>query len=170
MKREAFIAAVQESEKTMYHVAMSILKNDSDCADAVQQALMVAFEKLHTLKQERFFKTWLIRILINECYRIQRYQKKHMPYEECIMASKEWHQDNYTDLYLAIMELPEKLRVLVTLYYLDGYSVKETAAIMEMNEGTVKSRLSKARQMLKLQLDGAEPVLCQKNGEEKVLC
>jgi len=160
MKREAFIEAARESEATMYHVAMSILKNDADCADAVQQALLLAFEKLHTLKQEQFFKTWMIRILIHECYRIQKFNKRHLPYEDRTADNKMWEQGKYTDLYLAIMELPEHLRILVTLYYLDGYSVKEVAEIMKMKEGTVKSRLSKAREMLRMQLDGKERVLC----------
>jgi len=160
MEKEAFIEAARKLEKTMYHVAMSILKNDADCADAVQQALMLAFEKLHTLKQERFFKTWMIRILINECYRIKRYHKRYLPYEEYVPDDRTWEQDNYTELYLTIKELPEKQRILVTLYYLDGYSVKEVADIMKMKEGTVKSRLSKARQMLRLRLDGEEKVLC----------
>ena len=69
---------------------------------------------------------------------------------------KLWEEDRYTDLYLAIMELPQELRVLVTLYYLDGFSVREVSDILQMKEGTVKSRLSRAREQLRVQLGDRE--------------
>ena len=87
----------------------------------------------------RIFKTWIIRILIRECYRIQKKRKNLVPYEEYMQDRKLWEEDRYTDLYLAIMELPQELRVLVTLYYLDGFSVREVSDILQMKEGTVKA-------------------------------
>ena len=160
MKKQEFMDAVRDAETTMYHVAMSILKNYADCADAVQEALMIAFEKLHTLKVDAYFKTWIIRILIRECYRIQKKRKNLVPYEEYMQDRKLWEEDRYTDLYLAIMELPQELRVLVTLYYLDGFSVREVSDILQMKEVTVKSRLSRAREQLRVQLGDREGVLC----------
>ena len=121
---------------------------------------MIAFEKLHTLKVDAYFKTWIIRILIRECYRIQKKRKNLVPYEEYMQDRKLWEEDRYTDLYLAIMELPQELRVLVTLYYLDGFSVREVSDILQMKEGTVKSRLSRAREQLRVQLGDREGVLC----------
>ena len=65
MTKETFTKLVLESEKTFYRVSMSMLKNETDCEDAVQTAILTAYEKLDTLKNEEFFKTWLVRILIN---------------------------------------------------------------------------------------------------------
>ena len=67
MTREAFTDLILDSEPTLYRVAMSMLRNEKDCEDAVQTAILTAFEKLGTLKQEQYFKTWLVRILINVC-------------------------------------------------------------------------------------------------------
>lgn len=58
----------------------------------------------------------------------------------------------YTHLYMAILNLPEELRILVTLYYIEGFSQKEIAEILHMQEGTIKSRLSRARTLMKEQL------------------
>ncbi len=66
-------------------------------------------------------------------------RKNLVPYEEYMQDRKLWEEDRYTDLYLAIMELPQELRVLVTLYYLDGFSVREVSDILQMKEGTVKA-------------------------------
>ena len=81
MTKDVFIREIRQSEAMLYHVARSILKNDSDCGDAVQETLLKAYEKLHTLKQEQFFRTWITRILINECNGILRKRKRVISYE-----------------------------------------------------------------------------------------
>ena len=65
-------------------------------------------------------------------------------------------EDRYSHLYMAIMELPEDLRILVTLYYLEGFSQKEISEALDIPEGTIKSRLSRAREFLKAQLSDEE--------------
>lgn len=160
MTREKFIAEVREAEAMLYHVSRSILRNDADCADAVQEALLKAYEKLHTLKEERFFRTWITRILIHECYKICKKNKKAVPYEAYMEQEKMRLEDRYTSLYMAITELPEELRILVTLYYLEGFSYKEITEIMNIREGTIKSRLSRARRLLREQLADEEEILC----------
>ena len=82
MTKDAFIREVREAEAMLYHVSKSILKNDSDCGDAVQETLLKAYEKLPTLKREKFFRTWITRILINECKGILRRRKNVIPYED----------------------------------------------------------------------------------------
>ena len=67
MTQETFSNLILDSESTLYRVAMSMLRNEKDCEDAVQTAVLTAFEKLGTLKREEYFKTWLVRILINVC-------------------------------------------------------------------------------------------------------
>ena len=72
MKREQLGQLILASEDSMYHVAKSLLYNDADCQDAIQETIVNAFDKIGTLKQDTYAKTWLIRILINECYGIMR--------------------------------------------------------------------------------------------------
>lgn len=69
MNKDLFIDRVLEAERTLYHVSKTILSVDQDCEDAVQSAILKAYEKLNTLKEDQYFKTWIIRILLNECYR-----------------------------------------------------------------------------------------------------
>ena len=114
------------------------------------------YEKLSTLKKEKYFRTWITRILINECNGILRKRKNVIPYEEYMDNMRLTEEDRYSHLYMAIMELPEDLRILVTLYYLEGFSQKEISEALDIPEGTIKSRLSRAREFLKVQLSEEE--------------
>lgn len=129
----------------MYHIAKSLLYNDADCADAIQEAIV----KLHTLKDDSYAKTWLIRIVMNECYAIMRKEKKIISLQDYQMNEQETESKDYSDLYEAIFRLPEQIKLCVTLYYMEGYSVKEVAALLDTTESAVKNRLAKARGKLK---------------------
>ena len=96
------------------------------------------------------------KILINECNGIFRKRKNVIPYEEYMDNMRLTEEDRYSHLYMAIMELPEDLRILVTLYYLEGFSQKEISEALDIPEGTIKSRLSRARDFLKAQLSDEE--------------
>lgn len=133
----------------MYHIAKSLLYNDADCADAIQEAIVKAFVKLHTLKDDSYAKTWLIRIVMNECYAIMRKEKKNISLQDYQMNEQETESKDYSDLYEAIFRLPEQIKLCVTLYYMEGYSVKEVVALLDTTESAVKNRLAKARGKLK---------------------
>ncbi len=151
MKREQLGELILSSQETMYRVAKTLLRQDADCADAIQEAIVKAFSGLHTLRSDRYAKTWLIRILINECYAILRRQQRLVPLEEYFQKQAP-ETEEYSDLYEAIARLDEHTRLTVTLYYLEGYSVRETAAILEVTENIVKKRLMRARQQLRTDL------------------
>ncbi|WP_042274640.1 RNA polymerase sigma factor [[Clostridium] dakarense] len=156
MNKNTFIENVLEAERTLYHVSKSILIYDQDCEDAVQGSILKAYDKLHTLKEEKFFKTWLIRILINECYSLKRKETSNVSYEECFEFVKSDDKKDYSELYLAIGKLPERIRITIVLYYVEGYSVEEIKQILKIPSGTVKSRLAKGRKLLKIKLDYME--------------
>ncbi len=149
MNKNDFTEQVIGAEKTLYHISKSILKNDSDCADAVQETIITAYSKLHSLRDERFFKTWLCRILINECYRICRANKRVVPLGDYMEARASSEQQNDLGLFDAIMELKTELRLVIVLHYIEGFKTMEMAEILKIPEGTVKSRLSRARTQLK---------------------
>ncbi|MDK2562443.1 RNA polymerase sigma factor [Romboutsia sedimentorum] len=156
MNKNIFIEKVLEAERTLYHVAKSILLHDQDCEDAVQGAILKAYDKLETLKEEQYFKTWLIRILINECYSLKRKKITNVPYEECFAFTKADDKKDYSELYLAIYKLPPRIRITIVLYYVEGYSVEEVKKILKIPSGTVKSRLAKGRKLLKIKLEHME--------------
>lgn len=149
MDNNTFAQRVLEAEPTLYRIAKSIMINESDCEDAVSEAILKGFEKLHTLKDEQYFKTWLVRILINQCYRQKRGTRQDIPYEDCIESTGAQDFEGGSGVYEQILALPARIRITVVLYYVEGYSVKEVKDILKIPEGTVKSRLAKGRELLK---------------------
>lgn len=152
MTKEQFVREISDAEKSLYRVAKSILKNDEDCADAVQSAVLKAFDKLYTLKNEKYFRTWLTRILINESYQILADRREQVPYEEYM----EGHESisEYSEVFTALMELNDIYRVPFTLYYIEGYSTKEISKLLDISVSNVKIRLSRARAKLQVRLGG----------------
>lgn len=154
MTKDEFTRLVLESEETLYKVSMSMLKNEKDCEDAVQTAILTAYEKLNTLKNEEFFKTWIVRILINACNKQLNSRKKIVDIKDYQNISE---TSNFSpeelEVRLAVEKLPLKIRQVVVLYYTEGFSVKDIKDILKIPEGTVKSRLSKGRELLKLELE-----------------
>ena len=125
--------------------------NYQDCADAIQESIVKAFSKIHTLKKDRYAKTWLIRILINECYNITRQSGMKEQWDESYAEAMILHEEHhdYSELYKAVNNLKEDLRVPVVLYYMEEFSVKEVARILDISEGAVQKRLARARAKLK---------------------
>lgn len=151
MTKEGFTNGVLDAKQTLYRVSMSMLRNEKDCEDAVQEAIFTAYSKLSTLKEDKYFTTWLVRILINVCNK----QLKQRRREEPLTYVPENISDNTaenTEIRLAVENLPEKIRQVIVLYYIEQFSVKEIKAILKIPEGTVKSRLSKGRQLLKIEI------------------
>ena len=148
MNKNDFTQRALLCERRLYRIARTLLHSDADCEDAVQEALLKAWAKLHTLREETFFETWLIRILINECrslYRKRPQVAQELP--ETLAAPAADPQ-----LFGALMNLPEKHRIPMELHYIEGYSVQEVAHMLRLPEGTVKWRLSRGRTLLKQEL------------------
>ncbi len=154
MDKEEFTRAVLEYESTLYRVAKSMLGSEADCADAAQNALLRAWEKQHTLRDTTYFKTWLTRILINECRAMLRQRARFFPLEE-EAAEGEIAPERDSGLYEAVMGLDVKYRVPFVLYYIEGFRTREIASMLKLPEGTVKTRLRMAREILRTELEGA---------------
>ncbi|MGL5256071.1 MAG: RNA polymerase sigma factor [Proteocatella sp.] len=158
LDKAEFTERIIEAQNTLYHVSKTILGSDTDCEDAVQNAILIAYEKIESLRQVEYFKTWIVRILINECYKLQKKRIDSLPYEEYFSNTEVEEKADYSELYIAISKLPVKIRITIILYYIEGYSIKEISKIQRIPSGTVKSRLSKGRKMLKHDLEEMEVV------------
>jgi RNA polymerase sigma-70 factor (ECF subfamily) len=114
----------------------------------VQEALAKAWANIRTLREPRYFRTWLIRILLNECYRILRrgkHAESELPQE---YAGFDAPGEDTMDLRNALMSLPEDQRTAIVLFHVEDLTVDEIARVMKVPPGTVKSRLSRARTKL----------------------
>lgn len=148
MTSEDFARRVTDLTPVMYRMCYMQLRTAADREDAVQEAIFRAWEKRGTLRKEEFFNSWLIRILLNVCHDIQKRQKRVTPVESVPEKSGETN-DRADELRAALFELDEKLRVPVVLHYIDGYSVREVARIMDITENAVKLRLMRGRKKLR---------------------
>ena len=136
----------------MYRLAMSILHARSDAQDAVQQALLRAWERRARARPESF-RAWLTRIVINECRNVQRARMRVFPVEQ---PQTPQHVPEDVGLYEAIEGLPEKLRTPLLLHYMERYSEREIAGALGVPVTTVKNRLFRARRELKKTLTDSE--------------
>lgn len=152
MNKEQFTSEVLANERSMYYVAKSILSNDEDCADAIQNAILSAYSNLNTLNNEKYFKTWLTRILINECYSLIRKNRRIVSYEEYMDNDIMEDSTKYSEMYMEIQALEEKYRVPFVLHYVEGFSVKEISEVLKISEASIKMRLMRGRNILKKQL------------------
>jgi RNA polymerase sigma-70 factor, ECF subfamily len=147
--RQAFQKLIQQYKLIMYRLGKTILKNDSDIGDAMQESILKAYKGIGNLKNEEVFKSWLLRILVNECNNILRKQKKTVPLDnmEEMGCDNSYDFDRHQVL-SAVNTLEEDLRTTIILYYYDDLPVKDIVSVAGIPEGTVKSRLSRARKKL----------------------
>ncbi len=156
MTKEQFSAKILAMERSLYHVAKSLLRNDEDCADAIQNAILKAYGKLHTLKKEDYFKTWMTRIVNNEAYAIVRANKRLVSYEEYMSEEQTVDAEAYSPAFEEITKMKEKYRIPFVLHYVEGYTTAEIARMLSLSEGAVKTQLFRARNQLKTQLKGVD--------------
>ena len=161
MTKEELGTLILNSERQLYSTAKTILSDDHDCADTIQETIVKAFSKIKTLRNDKYAKTWLMRILINECYTLLRKSSKLVPLEDMNEVTKMKADKNidYSDLYKAVNSLKEELRLSVILYYIEDFNIKEIAQILEITEGAVQKRLARARRKLKHDLQESEELL-----------
>ena len=152
---ESFIELMEINKENMYKVARSYLKCDADVADAMQETTLRCFEKIQTLDNPKFFKTWLTRILINNCNDIIRKRKTvelFADYKEIELAER---SENLREFHELIQSLDEKYRTILVLYYVEGFKINEIAEILDVNVNTINSRLQRSRMMLRNELTSA---------------
>ncbi|MCI6465634.1 MAG: sigma-70 family RNA polymerase sigma factor [Faecalicatena sp.] len=147
--QDAFIQLIEENKQALYKVAVSMLKNDADVADVIQDTILSSYENLRGLREPKYFKTWLTRILINHCNRILKERQKVVPMKEQLEAGEMEVDTSGREFLRLLNKLEDQYRIVLLLYYVEGFSIKEIGTILEMNENTVKTRLSRGRTSFK---------------------
>ena len=145
---DAFEELIRLYMQSMYKTARSYLSSDEDVADAIQETILTCYEKLSSLKNNAYFKTWMIKILMRKCCDILSNKKilyfseeqKEQPAFDKSFEELEWKE--------VIKLLDEKYRLVMILYYVEGFCTIEIAQILDMNENTVRTRLKRGREEL----------------------
>lgn len=144
---EAFLALMEENKGMLYKIAKTYLKNEEDVADVLQDTMLAAYQGIGGLKKPAYFRTWLVRILINRCTDLLR-EAGHWAKEEApeqIYGNRELEQLEFRQL---LELLPRESRAIFLLYYGEDFSVREIAEILSLKENTVKTRLRRGRILL----------------------
>lgn len=152
MNKQEFTQRVLAMENRLYRISCGMLDNHQDRLDAVQEAVLKAWANVGRLREERYFETWLTRILINECHNIQSARKRSVALERIPEPGAQAAEADHP-LRDALAALNPELRLPVLLFYMEGYKTREVAQILRIPEGTVKTRLMRAKRKLKIMLE-----------------
>ena len=151
MDRGFFIAQVEAGSDMMYRVAWSILQNDADVQDALQDTVLKAWEKRDRLREEKYFRTWITRILINTCYDTRKKRRPVVSLEKIPTQVPASVPD--PDLALALEALPDTLRLPLVLCYSEGMSYEEAAEVLRVPLTTLRGRLHRGKGELRKELN-----------------
>lgn len=150
ISKEAYVKFITESKEMLYRIAFGYLHDEATAMDAVDEAIYLGYVHNRSLREPKFLKTWVTRILINECHKILRKNKREFTME--IMPEAVSSDDENIQLKLLIDNLPEELRKIIILRYFGGYTISETAEILEIPVGTVSTRTKRALEILKVEV------------------
>ncbi|MCR4727908.1 MAG: RNA polymerase sigma factor [Lachnospiraceae bacterium] len=151
-RNENLERVIENYSNMLYRICFVILKNEQDAQDVLQETFLAYMTKRPVFHSEEHKKAWLIRVSQNKCKEFLRFHKKHAAIpleevEESIGITNGLDIEDREKLNL-IWNLNVKLKSVVILYYVEGYSVKETAIILNISEVAVKKRLQRAREIL----------------------
>jgi len=154
-----FEARLVESSTLAFRVAFSVLRQREDAEDVAQEAFAKAYRSFHQLRDRERFRAWLVRMTWRLALDRQRGERRRLareaveePPAELSAGETVDQRERAAHLWRAIDDLSEKLRVVIVLSGIEGHDIREVATLLELPEGTVKSRLFQARQQLKERL------------------
>ncbi len=139
--------AVEEYGDMLYRICLVMLRNTADAEDAIQDTFIRFMQKAPVFQGEEHEKAWLIKVASNVCKDMLRQRDKVTELDEATINTIANSEDD-THILEALMQIPEKFRIVLTLHYIEGYKVDEIAQMIKKSSSAVKMRLSKGRKLL----------------------
>ena len=131
----------------LYRLSVIMLKNDTDAEDVVQETIIKYYQKAPTFEDSEHEKAWLIRVATNKCRDLLRFRLRHPQIDDESLERIVYHSSE-SGILEALTTLPEKYRLVLTLYYVEEYRVEDIAKIINRTSSAVKMRLQKGRKLL----------------------
>lgn len=150
--RQRFATLIREHSHSMFRAARAILDCDADAEDAVGEAVLLAWQALSKLKNQDAARRWLLKITVNCAYGQRRSQQRVVYMDDLSQAAGSVPLPEPSGLWDAVLRLPEDQRLAVMFYYYEDMPVAEIAKTLGVAQGTVKSRLSRGRERLRVLL------------------
>lgn len=137
----------------MYNTCIRIVSNQFDAEDIIQESFLSAFNSLSSFKGEASFGGWLKRIVINKSLNALRKKKETFAELDNVNIADANHDEDFPEvtpeiIHEAIKSLPDKARVILNLYLLEGYMHREIAEMLDISESTSKSQYQRAKGLL----------------------
>ena len=155
---EAFQMLIHEEKEIMYRMAYMYMRNEDDALEVFQESLYKALNSIDTLKNNSYFSTWLMRILINTAIATLKKKQKIVSMENEIIDQMESvvhiQIEEQLDLLQAMDEIEEKYKTVLLLRFYQDYTVKQIAVFLDCPEGTVKTNIRRGLDILKTKLKG----------------
>lgn len=151
--KQAFVALIDSFRQTMYATAMAVARNEDDAMDAIQDTILILWEKLDTLRDPGAFKTWMTRILVNRCFGILRGKGKEFPVESMEEEAQSFDRDTSLDVQEALGRMPPEDRLVLQLFYFEDMPVREIARALSIKPEAVRMRLTRSRKRFKQQYE-----------------
>lgn len=150
--KESFTELMLQMNGELYRIAKIRLKSDDDIFDAIQETMILAYKSLKKLKYNQYFKTWIIRILINECNKLYIIKKKRNENSYEILDNEIANTDDTEDKInfdFICSKLKHEDATIIILYYMERYTDKEIAEILNKNENTIRTKRTRAKEKLR---------------------
>lgn len=147
--KEAFALLMDMHRQMLYNTALLVLHQEDDALDAIQDAILACWENLPTLRKDQYFKTWLVKILLNKCRDIQRSQGHYAFVEELPESGDEPDWDTHMDVGRAMDRLGDQDQLILSLFYYDDLNIRQIAEALSISEGAVRTRLTRSRERFK---------------------
>lgn len=138
---------------SLLRLAGSIVRTSQDAEDAVSAAMVTAYQKIDTLRRDERLRPWMLTITARCCYDLLRKNRRERPMAQVPEPAATLFTPGET-LYETLLELPPHLSQVLTLYYYEGFSTAEIAAVLGMGRTAVSMRLTHGRKLLKDKLEG----------------
>lgn len=155
--QEILVEYIKKNEEKLYRIAYTYTKNQENALDVVQEAITKSLENISKLRNEEYVKTWFYRILINEAIKASKNTKSFIDYEtitnELSSQSNENELIENIDTFAIIQKLKPKLKTVIILRFFENLKIEEIAYITKTNTNTVKSRLYKAIEDIRKDLE-----------------
>lgn len=146
---DAFLELIHSYQEAMYRTAISYLKNEGDALEAVQEVTYRAYRNIKTVKEPAYFKTWLIRIMMNYCQDMLKKSKREVLEDRIISMQGVSEDFTFLEIEEALLSLSDYERELLHLKYFEEIKIKDIAIMWKTPEGTIKTRLHKALRSLR---------------------
>lgn len=147
--KEAFARAVAMHKDTVFRVAFSYMKNQDDANDITQNVFLKLFKSDISFENDRHLRSWLTRVTINECHSIFRAPWRKAENIDDYIEQLAIPSPKHSELFSAVMAMPEKYRTVIYLFYYEEYSTEEIGQLLDIPAATVRTRLARGRKNLK---------------------